>query len=170
MQNDLLCINLWYNHFRGGFMYIVKVCPYCHKNNKKTWIYSSGFDVDADKLNRTKCVVCGRELVNTVLTVEEYSILEKITIEVSFFDSMMDLKQKDPIEFQLKMSQFKTQLQQQKGNEQIENSNLIHCPKCDSTAITTGARGVNNFWGLLGASKTVNRCGNCGYTWKPNNW
>ena len=36
--------------------------------------------------------------------------------------------------------------------------------------ITTGARGVNNFWGLLGTSKTVNRCGNCGYTWKPKSW
>lgn len=45
---------------------------------------------------------------------------------------------------------------------------IIHCPKCNSTAITTGARGVNNFWGFIGASKTVNRCGNCGYTWKPN--
>lgn len=49
-----------------------------------------------------------------------------------------------------------------------ESKDTIHCPKCNSTAITTGARGVNNFWGLLGASKTVNRCGNCGYTWKPN--
>lgn len=45
--------------------------------------------------------------------------------------------------------------------------NTLKCPKCGSTAITTGARGVNNFWGLIGASKTVNRCGNCGYTWTP---
>lgn len=41
------------------------------------------------------------------------------------------------------------------------------CPKCGSTAITTGARGVNWKLGLIGASKTVNRCANCGYTWKP---
>lgn len=41
------------------------------------------------------------------------------------------------------------------------------CPKCGSTAITTGARGVSGFWGLIGASKTVNRCGNCGHTWTP---
>ena len=140
-------------------MYLVKKCPYCHENNQKSWIYTSGYDVDADKQNRTKCVVCGRNLINTALTVDEYSILEGITNEVSLFDAMDDLKQKDPIEFQLKMSQFKTQLQQQESS-----------PKCNSTAITTGARGVNNFWGLLGASKTVNRCGNCGYTWKPNNW
>lgn len=41
------------------------------------------------------------------------------------------------------------------------------CPKCGSTAITTGARGVNWVFGLVGASKTVNRCGNCGHTWAP---
>lgn len=51
--------------------------------------------------------------------------------------------------------------------QQKLEASKIHCPKCNSTAITTGARGVNNFWGMLGASKTVNRCGNCGFTWKP---
>lgn len=43
----------------------------------------------------------------------------------------------------------------------------LKCPKCGSTAITTGARGINGFWGPIGASKTVNRCGNCSYTWTP---
>ena len=43
----------------------------------------------------------------------------------------------------------------------------ICCPKCGSTTITTGARGVNVVWGLIGASKTVNRCAKCGHTWKP---
>ena len=117
--------------------------------------------------------------MDTVLTGDEEEILSDITRSASFYDSMIDLKQKDPIEFQLKMSQFKTQLQQQESNNQQDSSNptnttptkdVIRCPKCNSTAITTGARGVNNFWGLLGASKTINRCGNCGYTWKPNNW
>ena len=43
----------------------------------------------------------------------------------------------------------------------------LKCPKCGSTAITTGARGANWAWGFIGARQTVNRCGNCGYTWKP---
>jgi predicted RNA-binding Zn-ribbon protein involved in translation (DUF1610 family) len=51
---------------------------------------------------------------------------------------------------------------------QQANNNQVKCPKCGSTSITTGARGVNQFWGLLGASKTVNRCANCGHTWKPS--
>lgn len=49
----------------------------------------------------------------------------------------------------------------------IRRSTQISCPKCGSTAITTGARGVNFTMGLIGASKTVNRCSKCGYTWKP---
>ena len=47
------------------------------------------------------------------------------------------------------------------------SSNIIRCPHCGSTAITTGARGVNWTLGLIGAGKTVNRCGKCGHTWQP---
>lgn len=48
-----------------------------------------------------------------------------------------------------------------------EDTDKVHCPKCKSISITTGARGVNFMFGLLGASKTVNHCAKCGYTWKP---
>lgn len=41
------------------------------------------------------------------------------------------------------------------------------CPHCHSSSVSTGARGANGFFGFIGASKTVNRCGKCGYTWKP---
>lgn len=51
------------------------------------------------------------------------------------------------------------------GNK--SKSKSPQCPKCGSTSITTGARGINLMWGLIGASKTVNRCANCGHTWKP---
>lgn len=44
----------------------------------------------------------------------------------------------------------------------------VSCPKCGSTQIATGARGINLTFGLFGASKTVNRCQKCGYTWKPH--
>lgn len=46
-------------------------------------------------------------------------------------------------------------------------SSTLRCPKCGSTSITTGARGVNWTLGLIDAGKTVNRCGSCGYTWNP---
>lgn len=151
-------------------MYLVKKCPYCHKNNQKSWIYTSGYDVDADKQNRTKCVVCGRNLINTALTVDEYSILEGITNEVSLFDAMDDLKQKDPIEFQLKMSQFKTQLQQQESSKQTEEANQPHCPTCGSTDIQK-ISGAKRWFstGLFGlASSDIGKsmcCKKCGYKW-----
>ena len=49
-----------------------------------------------------------------------------------------------------------------------ESLNVPYCPKCGSTSITTGARGVDGFWGFLGASSTVNRCANCGHAWYPS--
>lgn len=46
------------------------------------------------------------------------------------------------------------------------NSSPI-CPKCKSTSITTGQRGFSWFSGFIGSRKTINRCGNCGYSWQP---
>ena len=43
----------------------------------------------------------------------------------------------------------------------------LHCPKCNSTNITTGSRGYSIVWGFIGAGKTVNRCGKCGHKWEP---
>lgn len=45
---------------------------------------------------------------------------------------MDDLKSKDIIEFNLKMSQFKSQVGQQKA---AEESNVPKCPTCSSTNI-----------------------------------
>lgn len=44
----------------------------------------------------------------------------------------------------------------------------LRCPKCLSGNITTGARGVTGFWGAIGASKTVNRCADCGCVFEPS--
>ena len=48
-----------------------------------------------------------------------------------------------------------------------EAKNTIRCPKCGSIQITTGQRGYSLLTGFLGSNKTVNRCANCGYSWKP---
>lgn len=57
--------------------------------------------------------------------------------------------------------------------EELKSTNLykkyqpLTCPRCGSTAITTGARGYSLITGFIGSGKTVNRCGKCGYSWKP---
>lgn len=51
--------------------------------------------------------------------------------------------------------------------DEMQTQNALTCPKCGSTNVTTGARGWKWTTGFIGSGKTVNRCGNCGYTWKP---
>lgn len=50
----------------------------------------------------------------------------------------------------------------------MEYLNKVHYPRCGSTQITTGQRGYSLLTGFLGSNKTVNRCANCGYSWKPS--
>lgn len=60
-------------------------------------------------------------------------------------------------------------------NKKIENlsddivaqNDVLKCPRCCSTSISIGSRGYSLVWGFVGSNKTVNRCGKCGYTWKP---
>ena len=47
-----------------------------------------------------------------------------------------------------------------------ENS-TIKCPHCGSEQIVIGKRGFSIWTGFIGANKTENRCGNCGYHWFP---
>ena len=82
---------------------------------------------------------------------------------------MIDLKEKDIIEYNLKMSQFKSQLEQQKSNK-AQNDNTPRCPHCRSTNIRP-ISGLNRgasiaMWGIF--SKKINKsfeCLNCKYTW-----
>lgn len=54
------------------------------------------------------------------------------------------------------------------GNvRRMTDENVITCPKCRSTAITTGSRGYSIVWGFIGSGKTVNRCAKCGHKWEP---
>ena len=142
---------------------MVKFCNVCQKNNNPPKNPGYFFWYKDDKY---ECPYDHTKLINCNINKEELLIISDISGDPSFIQAMDELKQKDIIEFNLKMSQFKSQVSQTQAQQKHEEEK-IHCPKCNSTSISTGARGVNNFWGMLGASKTVNRCGNCGFTWKP---
>lgn len=81
---------------------------------------------------------------------------------------MIKLKQDNPIEFQLKMAQFKNQVQQQKSV--TSSSNKPKCPTCGSTNIKK-ISGTKRWLstGLFGlASSNIGKnmcCQNCGYKW-----
>ena len=49
----------------------------------------------------------------------------------------------------------------------IPDPNVVRCPKCGSTSVTTQERGYSIMWGVLGSTKKKNLCQKCGYTWWP---
>ena len=148
----------------------LRYCPICVKENiRHEWhsnIYVPGIEdsfLDEEFANTNCSEHNTQPLIKMLVTCEEFQILRQVSNDPSFILAMDKLKSEDIIEFNLKMSQFKTQVEQHKQSIDTRPK----CPKCGSTAITTGSRGVNFTFGLIGASKTVNRCSNCGHTWKP---
>lgn len=96
--------------------------------------------------------------------------LKEISNDMDFLEAMMELKKNDPIEYQLKMSQFKANLKKQESQQKEQEEsvqNQIHCPKCNSTSIQTINRGYSFWTGFLGSGSPRNVCQKCGYKWKP---
>ena len=118
-----------------------------------------------DKYNN-KCPMCNR--INTY--VPEYIMdIKRISTDESFIQAMTKLHDEGSIEYQLKMSQFKSQLNQQESSNSSQN-NILRCPTCSSTKIkriSTTSKAVGAFmFGLF--SKTAKSqfcCEHCGYKW-----
>lgn len=53
------------------------------------------------------------------------------------------------------------------NGESEEEQNKPHCPKCNSTAISTITRGYSFIKGFVGSGKSMNVCQKCGYKWQP---
>lgn len=150
--------------------YIETLCTKCRK---PIW-------VPEDKMCDNKMHECGGKLIPMELPHEDYITLTyiwndrnsnktNILVNWDLYNAMVELKKNDIIEYNLKMSQFRTQLEQQKSNK-IQNDNTPRCPHCKSTnikPISTLNRGASI--AMLGVfSKKINKsfeCLNCKYTW-----
>ena len=144
---------------------MTKFCKHCF-DTQDTDILPKGYIADyyLRSENDTICPICGGSLSISILTDEEYDNLILVSHDSTFFKAMEDLKRTDPIEFQLKMSQFKNQV-----DAKFE-SNVPKCPTCGSTNIekiratkrwiTVGLFGL----GSSDAGKSM-RCRDCGYKW-----
>lgn len=113
-----------------------------------------------------KCPCCGTE--NSY--VEEYvTDIKRISKDQSFVDAMIKLHDENPIEYELKMQQFRATKQQQKVTEKaVEEKSIPHCPHCNSTSlskISTMKKATKiGLFGIFGAGdlgKTY-KCNNCG--------
>ncbi len=117
-----------------------------------------------DKVNN-----CNGNLIKVNIAEEEFDILCDISEDNNFLQAMIDLKENDIIDYNLKMSQFKSQLEQQKGSK-AKNDNTPRCPHCKSTnikPISVLNRGASI--AVLGVfSKKINKsfeCLDCKFTW-----
>ncbi len=112
---------------------------------------------------------CDGTMVDTGIKFNEYLVISKISDDKDFIQAMIDLKEKDIIEYNVKLSQFRTQIEQQKANK-VQHDTTPKCPHCNSTnikPISGLGRGASiAMWGVF--SKKINKsfeCKNCGYTW-----
>lgn len=92
----------------------VKYCEYCknHPEVCKQTVFRGYSNFWQD--NVYDCPICKNKMIDTILEDEEMDIIENISLDINFLESMISLKEKDPIEYQLKMSQFRNQVEQQK--------------------------------------------------------
>lgn len=112
------------------------------------------------------CEGCGGKIVHTDITVEDAKLIKTLSKEPELFLAINDLKHNDIITYHTKISELKAQKERAREAARIEAAKP-KCPKCGSKTVSTGARGAHWFWGFIGAGKTVNRCGKCGFTWNP---
>ena len=148
---------------------MIKFCKKCHDEKKiRYWGDKYGYLwtlTDDAKI----CPDCQSNLVDIDFPALDLKILSKISDSTAFYDAMIKLHDDDIIEYELKMSQFRSQVEAQEAEEERKKAeeSKPRCPKCGSTNITAGQRGYSFWTGFLGSNKTVNRCSNCGHTWKP---
>ena len=139
-----------------------KECSNCHITLDEDEIVS--------KYNNV-CPVCHLE---NSYEYEYIMDIKRISTDESFVQAMIKLYNENPIEYQLKIQQFKTQLQQQKSIQQtIEQKSTTNdtpkltCPKCGSTNITEGTKGFSLMTGFIGSGNFRYVCKRCGNKWKP---
>lgn len=114
------------------------------------------------------CPFCKHELIDTGMPMSDFK-------DITYFANrnrdlllaMIELRQKDVIEYELKMGQIREQLDRK---ESSQTSNLPHCPHCNSTDIAriSGAERAGSILMLGFFSKKINKsfkCKKCGYTW-----
>ena len=124
--------------------------------------YTLNNDIEFCPIHKTK------KLKNSLLTIEEYETIITVSTELSFIKAMEELKEKNQIEYQLKISQFKASLLQTKVTE--EDSNKPHCPTCGSTNIEKISFGKKAFGGAMfgifsSDVRNTMHCKNCGAKW-----
>lgn len=143
---------------------MARFCKTCY-DKKNTGIKPEGFlyDYYFEDEHDMICPVCNKKIIMAHISDYELKDLMDISQDSNFIKSMDDLKRDNIIEFESRMSQFRSQAAQQ-------DTNTPHCPTCGSTnveKISVGKKVVGGaIFGLFSSNvrKTM-CCKNCGYKW-----
>lgn len=142
---------------------MIKFCPICRENHSTEWGCIAGYFWGLkDDIN--VCLVDNAQMTNINFPASDLRDLGYISKSASFIDAMINLYQTDIIEYELKMSQFRQQLEQQK---QAKQDNQLRCPYCHSTdvkKITMTSKVTHGaVFGLFGARKILKQwhCNKC---------
>ena len=149
----------------------LKFCPVCNKTgqnsmdwcfNEKSIEFLKGYHIfEPDGGFGKICPSCKKGVLeDSIITYEELEIIQDVSdSDRQFLEAMIELKKNDPIEYQLKMSQFKASLKQQESSKKVEEDNKPKCPNCHSTNIKaiTGTERVMSIMGLGIFSKKINK-------------
>lgn len=148
----------------------LKYCKNCRNKNEAN--FHGYFAWLQDNCYICPLKECGETLVDLDFDTQDYLELLDISRDINFLEAMINLKQKDIIEYELKMSQFRTQANQQKQIESAQNqqkNNAVCCPYCNSENIKkiSGTERVVSatMFGIF--SKKIGKsfkCNNCGGT------
>ena len=125
-----------------------------------------------EKLDQLICPFCNNILIDTNLPVDDFHLIGETThYNRQILDLMMELHEKDLIEYQLKLNQFKLQQEQSDViREQERESNKLHCPTCNSTKVkkisgTAKVAGAAMFGIFSKTARSQFKCEKCGYKW-----
>ena len=124
--------------------------------------------LDPGEENKSNCSFCNSKMIKTPLLVEEYAYITLISEDRDFIDAMIELKQKDIIEFKTKIAQFKAQVDTEE--ERKRQSNVPKCPTCGSTnieKISAGKKMSGAFlFGIFSSDiRNTMHCKDCGAKW-----
>ena len=148
----------------------IKFCKNCRNKNNQDLFFSGYYNWLNDDCYKCPMKDCEHELIDIDLSKEDFDIITSISKDINFLESMIQLKNSDIIEYNLKLSQFKTQVQQQKNiQKQQSEQSKVHCPFCNSVNVKkiSGTERVASVAMLGIFSKKINKsfkCNACGGT------
>lgn len=132
-------------------------CPKCGEQG----IYENGNE---------KCPFCGTKELPTKYDWDEWlfgnSYPEHLD-EIIFDEYIKDNPLFDEDLYAQRVGKEKLLQKATLDKQKADRLNTLKCPKCGSTAVTTGERGYSLLTGFIGSGQTMNRCGKCGHKWKP---